>query len=78
MMLPIDERISETLHQIFQRMKVDEISTTCKVDVTIINFGNKLYSKHANNEVQTKYISNKLRELDRLAIKMKSLEEVSC
>ena len=78
MMLPVDERISEALHQIFQRMKVDEISTTCKVDATIIKFGNKLCSKHANNDDQTKYISNKLRELGRLAIKMKSLDEVSC
>lgn len=57
---------------------MDEISTTCKVDATIIKFGKKLCSKHANNDDQTKYISNKLRELGRLAIKMKSLDEVSC
>ena len=78
MMLPVSTEISSSLRQIFEKMKVDEISTTCKVDETIIKFGNKLCHKHANNDDQSKYISNKLRELGRITIKMKAYKDVSC
>ena len=59
-------------------MKVDEISTYIKTDSLIIRFGNKLCNKHMNNDDQSKYISNKLRELSRFTLEMrKSCETVT-
>ena len=78
MMLPTSETISSDLRLIYERMNVDEISNTCKTDPTIIKYGNKLCRKHANNDDHSKYISNKLRELGKLTVKMKSHKEVNC
>lgn len=54
-------------------MKVDPISTYCKSDVLIVIYGNKLCNKHYNNDDQSKYIANKLRELARLTLHMRKI-----
>lgn len=72
MLLPVGDSVSTALMDIFKRMKVDEVSAYCKIDDLIIKFGNKLCHKHWNNGDQSKYISNKLRELSRLTLKLKS------
>ena len=78
MLLPNSKSsISEDLMKIFKRMKVDDVSTALKVDDTIIKFGNILCRKHSNNDDQTYYISNKLRELGRLLLAMRSFPSIN-
>lgn len=71
MMLPQHADITDALGKIHQRMKIDEVSALLKTDDTIIKYGNALCRKHFNNDDQTYYISNKLRELGRLLFKMR-------
>lgn len=79
MMLPCDDAISSELQKVFAKMKVDEVSTLCKSDQLIIIYGNKLCNKHINNDDQSKYIANKLRELSRLTLKMRDMcPQVKC
>ena len=77
MLLPSQSLCSEELKKIFSRMKVDDVSIGLKLDQTIVKYGNVLCRKHYNNDDQTYYISNKLRELGRLLLHMKSNETVS-
>ena len=76
MLLPVRTEVSADLRKILSRMKVDEISNCVKNDVTIVKYGNALCKKHYNNDDQTYHISNKLRELGRLFLKMKMSQNV--
>ena len=78
MLLPVHSEVSEPLKKIFERMKVDEVSLSLKVDNTIIKYGNTLCRKHYNNSDQTYHISNKLREIGRLLIKRRENTSVTC
>ena len=79
MLLPVHAGVSEDLRKIFERMRVDEVSTALRKDDVIIKYGNTLCRKHYNNDDQTYYISNKLRELGRLLIKMQlKKRDVTC
>lgn len=78
MLLPTHSDISPYLAHVFETMKVDDVSICLKVDNTIIKYGNVLCKKHLNNDDQTRHISNKLRELGRLLLKMKSKNLVTC
>jgi len=71
MLLPISSAVSDSLKEIFKRMKVDETSMALKLDPVVIKYGNVLCAKHYNNDDQTYHISNKLRELGRLLIAMR-------
>ena len=75
MLLPVHPEVSDALKKIFERFKVD-VSICLKLDPTIIKYGNVLCRKHYNNSDQTYHISNKLRELGRLLLKMRSTKEV--
>ena len=77
MLLPVHPQVSNALKQIFERMKIDDVSMLLKLDMVIIKYGNVLCRKHYNNDDQTYFISNKLRELGRLLFLMKSLNIVS-
>ena len=64
--------------KIFGRMRVDDVSICVKVDDVIIKYGNIMCRKHANNGDQTYHITNKLRELGRLLLHLRTSEEVKC
>lgn len=80
MLLPVHPDVSEALNRLFIRMRVDDVSLALKLDPLIIKYGNVLCRKHYNNDDQTYHISNKLRELGRLLIKLRSSneEKVKC
>lgn len=60
---------------IITRMRDDEVKTGVVSDSLIIKFGNRLVEKHGTSPEKINYISNRLRELERLKLECKSLEQ---
>lgn len=71
MMFPISPEISPGLKIILAGLILNDISHIVKTDPLIIKYGNAMVRKHLNDDDQSKYIRNKLRELGRLVLKLK-------
>ena len=73
--LPIPPGLSVRLGDVFNSMRMDEVTLLCKTDQTIIAFGEKLLVRVGPEAHQLRYVSQKMRELGRLLQVLKKASE---
>lgn len=73
-LLPISSGASESCSEILHRMNQDNVSYEVKSDWLICKYGNKLMGTQDGSQRSYEYVSQKLRELGRLLLAVKSLD----
>ena len=75
-LLPVSVQVrSEFRDQVLNNMAADTISRLCRNDELIISFGQKLYRKAGNNVRQHQYVKQKMREVGRLLLTLRGLDD---
>ena len=76
LLLPTKTEVSNGLREnVLKRMSADEISIAARNDTIIVKFGEKLYQKHGHLTHLYTHVSQKMRELGRLIISLRELDE---
>ncbi|MEQ2282225.1 hypothetical protein AMECASPLE_038373 [Ameca splendens] len=60
--------ISRGVWKLLGPMKQDDVATTVRNDLSIIQFAQSVYNRHGQNPTKYEYIRQKLREIGRLLI----------
>ncbi|XP_062581100.1 uncharacterized protein LOC134242919, partial [Saccostrea cucullata] len=76
LLLPTSTEVSHGLREnVLNRMSADEVSIAARNDTIIVKIGEKLYQKHGHLTHLYTHVSQKMRELGRLLISLREIDE---